>query len=75
MKVFIMRLFIILVFVALSISLLGCMETYEEQSSEWNEEGEDTATKVVNIENHKYVIVRAPYSVGIVHAESCGCKH
>lgn len=40
----------------------------------WISHGNFTATKVVEIEGHKYVIMIGHYSGGIIHAESCGCK-
>lgn len=45
--------------------------TYDEP---WTTHGMETATKVVVIEGHKYILYDGYYSGGIIHAESCHCK-
>jgi len=41
-----------------------------DNSSAWG----STGYKVVEIEGHKYIVVRSTRGVAVIHAESCPCK-
>ena len=60
----------------LMFGLAGCIKCEEalEYDNAWAMHGGGVLTKVVQIEGHKYIIVRGTYSGNIIHAESCDCK-
>lgn len=64
--------------VGLGTTLTGCSGTSYEDASDkdnsWIQHGNEVTTKVVEIEDHKYIIMDGFYSGGIIHAESCKCK-
>lgn len=77
MKCFAIVLGIVFV-ISLFIPFALCDSNPAEQSpnydNPWTKHGRETATKVVEIENHKYILYDGCYSGGIIHAESCHCK-
>lgn len=57
--------------------LTGYSTSYEDaldKDNTWILHGNDVATKVVEIEGHKYIIMDGFKCGSIIHAESCGCK-
>ena len=72
-----MKKLMFIAMVGLGSMLTGCSASFEDapdKDSTWISHGNCTATKVVEIEGHKYVIMIGFKSGGIIHAESCGCK-
>ena len=61
--------------VALTIAGYGCVKCTDSNDIDaaWTRHGSTTFTKVVEIEGHKYVILRGYELGGIVHAASCHC--
>jgi hypothetical protein len=57
--------------------LVGCSASFEDASDRdkaWMSHGNYTSTKVVKIEDHKYIIMVGFKAGNIIHAESCRCK-
>ena len=55
----------------------GCRPNIEKDKNHkdpWTDHGKDVATKVVEIDSHKYILMDGYYAGGIIHAESCRCK-
>ena len=67
------KLFILTI---LTLGLAGCIKCEEtpEYDNAWATHSGGMLTKVVQIEGHKYIILRGPYGGNIIHAESCDCK-
>ena len=67
----------LLIVSAVCTMLVGCRKTIKDANVDdaWTFHGNDCTTKVVTIENHKYVIMDGWYSGGIVHAASCECMN
>lgn len=57
--------------------LTGCAKFEDDKENEtaWTYHGKASATKVVTIENHKYVIMYGYRAGCIVHAASCECMN
>jgi len=62
---------------ALALGLTGCNCSVDDTNiaDPWTYHGNCCRTKVVNIDNHKYIIMDGNYSGNIIHAESCHCKN
>jgi uncharacterized protein YcfL len=60
----------------LMLSLTGCNQCKEtpEYDNAWAMYGSSIMTKVVQIEGHRYIVLRGTYAGTIIHAESCDCK-
>jgi hypothetical protein len=60
----------------LMLGLTGCIKCEEtpEYDNAWAMHGYCTMTTVVQIDGHKYIILRGTYAGNIIHAESCDCK-
>ena len=64
------------ILLAIAIALAaGCTQEVEDYgSAQWVCHGCGIHTKVVEIENHKYILMRGFKCGSIIHAESCPCK-
>jgi hypothetical protein len=73
-----MKKLMFIAMISFGFMLVGCSaSSYEDapdKDNAWMLHGIDIATKVVEIEGHKYIIMDGYYSGTIIHAESCGCK-
>lgn len=59
------------------LALTGCSASFEDAPDKdraWTSHGNEAATKVVEIEGHKYIIMDGFRCGCIIHAESCSCK-
>ena len=76
-----MKKLMLIAMIGLSTMFVGC-DDYTTHSSEnvhgkcniWMSQGRCVATKVVEIEGHKYIMMDGSGSGNIIHAESCSCK-
>ena len=61
----------------LALGLTGCYKCIDDTNvaGPWTYHGNSCQTKVVNIDNHKYIIMDGNYCGNIIHAESCHCKN
>ena len=66
----------LLILPILMFGLTGCIKCEEtpEYDNAWAMHSCSMMTKVVQIEGHRYIILRGPYAGTIIHAESCDCK-
>lgn len=57
--------------------LAGCDKVENDTNIDkvWTYHGNCCKTKVVNIDNHKYIIMDGNYSGNIIHAASCQCMN
>lgn len=74
-----MKKLMLIAMVGLSSILAGCgappsAENASNKDNTWISHGNCTATKVAEIEGHKYIIMTGFKCGGIIHAESCRCK-
>lgn len=73
-----MKKLMFIVMFGLGFILVGCnAPSYEDapnKDNAWMSHSINIATKVVEIEGHKYIIMDGYYSGTIIHAESCRCK-
>lgn len=68
-----------LMFIGLGCTLVGCNASYEDVSNKdklWisHDRYVRVMTKVVEIEGHKYILMKGSRCGNIIHAESCSCK-
>ena len=66
----------LLILPILMFGLAGCIKWEEtpEYDNAWAMHCDGILTKVVQIDGHKYIILRGTYGGDIIHAESCDCK-
>lgn len=73
-----MKILMIIAIVGLGSILVGCdnpsNENVSDKDNMWLPHGRFAATKVVEIEDHKYIILDSSSGASIIHAESCRCK-
>jgi hypothetical protein len=74
-----MKKLMLIAMISLSTILVGCgdppsSENVHDKDNTWMPHGRCVRTKVVEIEDHKYIMMDGYHSGGIIHAESCGCK-
>lgn len=73
-----MKKLMLIAMIGLGSMLVGCdtpsFEDSPDKNNTWISHNNEVATKVVEIEGHKYIIMDGFYSGGIIHAESCRCK-
>lgn len=73
-----MKTLMIIAMVGLGSILVGCdnpsNENVSDKDNMWISHGRFAVTKVVEIEDHTYIILDAYKGASIIHAESCSCK-
>lgn len=73
-----MKTLMIIAIVGLGSILVGCDNpstgNVSDKDNMWISHGRFAATKVVEIEDHTYIILDSYKGGGIIHAESCRCK-
>lgn len=65
-----------LIVAAVAAACCGCVKTEKSPSIDkaWTDHGMYVYTKTVEIDGHKYIVIKGNYSGNIIHSAACHCN-